>query len=1035
MNKRFSTLLATALVAGGLSAGAQSAVTIENGTVSGGGAQKAETLTAGKFYHLAVDEGAGINAGVLSLEKNYDGKKDSLIVIELDTDGSGRLQAFASDPSDLKTRQMAQVDSTLWLVQVKNPTAVIPTYEFINKATSAKLSLDPKDKNAYLSIVEGAVAEWAWNGKKLVSGDYAIDVAQSDNEVTFKKGGSNELTAYEPALIKMTAADLNAYGGNWFEMSVSDDIVAGTDANLSKVKFQAIQAFNHDVTPTAAAGAAMDGVYLKAVGQEKAAKKVADGSAIKNKNVFLVLDTIPQDKLTSFDRNSGVGGLKFALDTLAQTVAIADDSLTFASRVNGEATGDYAKLLKESYAFGRDSLTYQFYFFRNPAVEGDALIGMVGGVPVTAKPQAEGGYACADGSVDAHRTAGNNGAYISLYGSAGATPMLTASSINGQAEIVPANLQLGAGTKADIAEGLYYMAYYTAGTSHADKKAVSEKFATAKMTSSASSWTESVEVSPMMPSDVTYGDDKTLSPLVPATQWRVSKTIGGYKIANREIAGLTKTKEIYTTTIKNVYKFGGDSIILVAVNNDKATDKYVGYKHFTADELKTMAVALKFNNPLGNDSYVYIKNDSVLAAKAMEDYTAGATYFTLVPAAGGSYKFDGDNAERQAYLLKARFDDKRVVGFPNGDVNANKENVKMTNFRQYTGYAANKYAQSDSIAVVFRQTLKEGEYDLIIVSGKLDANNAQSYSSASLYDKTNHTDSVISVSGSTMGLIKTAYTSNQAGTFSIIVPDAPKYANVVKSKPSHARIYSTANTSLAISLNDKKVGILKSVTDLKADAYTEDNFKMFVDTADLTQADQPKFYIRTTQVADLTSEEVADGQSYYMSLNDDENAILFRKAKQIGATKDSLVVFRPATLTKPANDTINIKKVTPAQIFAFQVTPEDGTYYIKNLKTNKYLSHVNGVLKLDATAALPFSLDATVDAPTSNGAIEANTIRVVAGEGNVTVYGAAGKTIIVSDVVGHNTKVIATSDAETIPASSGVVIVKVGSEVVKTVVD
>ena len=35
MNKRFSTLLAAALVASGLSAGAQTAVTIENGTVSG----------------------------------------------------------------------------------------------------------------------------------------------------------------------------------------------------------------------------------------------------------------------------------------------------------------------------------------------------------------------------------------------------------------------------------------------------------------------------------------------------------------------------------------------------------------------------------------------------------------------------------------------------------------------------------------------------------------------------------------------------------------------------------------------------------------------------------------------------------------------------------------------------------------------------------------------------------------------------------------------------------------------------------------
>ncbi len=1032
MNKRFSTLLAAALVAGGLSASAQSAVSIENGAVTGGDAQKAEApYVAGKYYHLSV-EASGLTSGVLSLEKSYDGKKDSLISIVL----GERLDAF-SNPQELKARKIAQVDSALWQLNVKDATAVIKTYEFVNKATGAKLSLDPKEKAAYLSVAEGSVSEWAWDGTKLVSGDYALNADGTTNtpEITFKKGGVNTLAAFEPALIKMTAADLNAYGGDWFELSVSDAIVSGSDANLSKVKFQAIQARNHDQA-AGGGGAEMDGVYLKAVGKEVKGKKVTDGTDIKNGNVFLVLDTVAHAGV-SFDTKVGVG-LKFALDTLPQNTTVTGDSIGYASRVDGtlgvDAT-DYNGLLAEAFTFGRDSMVFQYYFFRNPAVEGsDALIGLAGGVQVTEKTKATGGYACAGSNVG-ETTAAGKGAYIALYGSTGATPVVTLFPISETADITPANLQLGAGTKADIAEGLYYMAYYTAGTSHADKKAVSEKFATAKMTSAATSWAEATASAPMMNSDVTYGGDNTVSPLVPATQWRVSKTIGGYTIANREIAGLSKSKQIYTTTIKNVFKFGGDSIILVAVNNDKATDKYVGYKHFTADELKTMAVALKFNNPLGNDSYVYLKNDSVLAAKAMEDYTAGATYFTLVPAAGGSYKFDADNAERQAYLLKARFDDKKVVGFPNGNVNVNKENLKMTNFRQFTDYTANGYAKSDSIAVVFRQTLKEGEYDLIIISGQLNANNAQQFSAASLYSATAHTDSIISVSGSTMGLIKTAYTSNQAGTFSVIVPDAPKYADVVKSKPLHARIYSTANTSLAISVNDKKEGILKSVTDLKADAYTEDNFKMFVDTADMTQVDQPKFYIRTNQVADLTSEEVADGQSYYMSLNDGENAILFRKAKQIGATKDSLVVFRPATLTKPANDTINIKKATPAQLFAFQVTPENGAYYVKNLKTNKYLSQVNGVLKLDATAPLSFSLNTKVDTPTGNESTEANTISVVAGEGNVTVYGAAGKEVIVSNVLGQKTTIVATSDSEVIAAPQGVVIVAVeGEAAVKAVV-
>ena len=95
----------------------------------------------------------------------------------------------------------------------------------------------------------------------------------------------------------------------------------------------------------------------------------------------------------------------------------------------------------------------------------------------------------------------------------------------------------------------------------------------------------------------------------------------------------------------------------------------------------------------------------------------------------------------------------------------------------------------------------------------------------------------------------------------------------------------------------------------------------------------------------------------------------------------------------------------------------------------------NGKLVLVAAEnALPFTTKA-VDTPTGNESTEANTISVVAGEGNVTVYGAAGKEVIVSNVLGQKTTIVATSDSEVIAAPQGVVIVAVeGEAAVKAVV-
>ena len=85
--------------------------------------------------------------------------------------------------------------------------------------------------------------------------------------------------------------------------------------------------------------------------------------------------------------------------------------------------------------------------------------------------------------------------------------------------------------------------------------------------------------------------------------------------------------------------------------------------------------------------------------------------------------------------------------------------------------------------------------------------------------------------------------------------------------------------------------------------------------------------------------------------------------------------------------------------------------------------------------ALAFCTEA-VEAPTANEGVEVSEVTVIAGEGNVTVANAAGKKIVISNILGQvvaNT--VLTSDNAAIAAPAGVVVVAIeGEEAVKAIV-
>lgn len=74
--------------------------------------------------------------------------------------------------------------------------------------------------------------------------------------------------------------------------------------------------------------------------------------------------------------------------------------------------------------------------------------------------------------------------------------------------------------------------------------------------------------------------------------------------------------------------------------------------------------------------------------------------------------------------------------------------------------------------------------------------------------------------------------------------------------------------------------------------------------------------------------------------------------------------------------------------------------------------------------------------PTANDAVETTNVTVVGGTGAVTILNAAGKSVVINNILGQTVaQTVLTSDNQTIPASKGIAIVSIdGEDTVKTLV-
>ena len=243
-------------------------------------------------------------------------------------------------------------------------------------------------------------------------------------------------------------------------------------------------------------------------------------------------------------------------------------------------------------------------------------------------------------------------------------------------------------------------------------------------------------------------------------------------------------------------------------------------------------------------------------------------------------------------------------------------------------------------------------------------------------------------------------------------------------------------------------GIIAPVSSLKS-AYTAEELTFRLDTAD-TDAIVPAFYISHKGNFMYNAKDSAD---YYndgtASAEGNRNYLLKDSEKEYVKA-----IFRAATLVasdtlattvggKDAAVTVNKTKETLGGLnnFKFNIVQQtkdsEGEYVIKSVNDRLYLFNLNGFLGFtaDPAKALVVNVEQS-EAPVANEAVTTSSIKVIAGNGVVTVIGAQGKKVTISNVLGQTVaNAVLSSDKAEIATPSGVVIVAVeGEAAVKAIV-
>ena len=510
-----------------------------------------------------------------------------------------------------------------------------------------------------------------------------------------------------------------------------------------------------------------------------------------------------------------------------------------------------------------------------------------------------------------------------------------------------------------------------------------------------------------------------------ANMWNTNSTRGGAIIRVIDDA-------------KAIYSFGTDTVQLV--KGPKVEDaQELAYKKVSKEDLVNGALSFRLKSDLLENLYVTVKDGKLYVA-------AGEL--------ASAYRFKVEEVELdEANSIVAESNGVKVYKYNVTD-RLGKATLCSKNENGTDYYLMGEPDVENSVYPVtlsFLSTGVENEYKLV------------SYSEYT--EEYGYYGSAISALAGSGMLYTASWCNTENTTFEFAKKDAPTYATL---NIGHVQITSyTEDDNKMIASQKDGFAVLKAEGQsiLKSDVYTHDSLTLWLDTACLTfEETMPLYYLSTNAFA----EEGVKTRNYLMNTLDSAEVKGYAyEAAGAEAVRAAFIAGSVCGIDSIAikGDTINAMNLNPAAV-AFEVAAEysDEAYKIlsvqeylnpaydeeaaeeqgeeydveKYLPRNAYLAHLNNVVywTTDPEQAEVFKV-MTTSTPTSNDKIAAESaISVIANDGTVTIQGAAGKSVVISNILG---KVVAetvlSSDNATIAVPAGIVAVAVeGEAAVKVVV-
>ena len=509
-----------------------------------------------------------------------------------------------------------------------------------------------------------------------------------------------------------------------------------------------------------------------------------------------------------------------------------------------------------------------------------------------------------------------------------------------------------------------------------------------------------------------------------ANMWNTNSTRGGAIIRVIDDA-------------KAIYSFGTDTVQLV--KGPKVEDaQELAYKKVSKEDLVNGALSFRLKSDLLENLYVTVKDGKLYVA-------AGEL--------ASAYRFKVEEVE----LDEAN----STVAESNG-VKVYKYNVTD---RLGKATLCSKNENGTDYYLMGEPDVENGVYPVTLSFLSTGVENEYKLVSSSEYtEEYGYYGSAISALAGSGMLYTASWCNTENTTFEFAKKDAPTYATL---NIGHVQITSyTEDDNKMIASQKDGFAVLKAEGQsiLKSDVYTHDSLTLWLDTACLTfEETMPLYYLSTNAFA----EEGVKTRNYLMNTLDSAEVKGYAyEAAGAEAVRAAFIAGSVCGIDSIAikGDTINAMNLNPAAV-AFEVAAEysDEAYKIlsvqeylnpaydeeaaeeqgeeydveKYLPRNAYLAHLNNVVywTTDPEQAEVFKV-MTTSTPTSNDKIAAESaISVIANDGTVTIQGAAGKSVVISNILG---KVVAetvlSSDNATIAVPAGIVAVAVEGEAAVTVV-